>query len=295
MGRSMPVEPYQYALAAVELTLLFAGAGLLLWVLSSRQRRQHWLGTHALPHWPVTLPEFLFAALLVFAGGFLLQAAAHQALGGLISASGDRAGLEIFVYGASFHAGILAGIALFPRLRRRLYADYGAPPPPPPPPGRRVTGGDALRLGAGTVLVVLPVLTLISLGWTALLRALGLPDAPQDLIAVFAATKSSWVVIGMLVVACGLAPLSEELMFRAGLYRYIRQRVGRAPALLVSGLCFGVLHGNWAGFLPLAVLGMMLAVAYEATGSLRVAIVAHSLFNLNTVLVVLSGLPELGS
>lgn len=291
----MPVEPYQYALAAVELTLLFAGAGLLLWVLSHPQRRQHWLGTHALPHWPISFPEFLFAAMLVFAGGFLVQAATHQAIGARISASGDRAGLEIFVYGAAFHGGILAGIALFPRLRRRFYADYGTQPPSAHAPGRRLPDLEALRLGAGTVIVALPVLTVVSLGWTELLRALGLPDAPQDLIAVFAATKSNWVVIGMLFVACGLAPLSEELMFRAGLYRYIRQRVGRAPALLVSGLCFGVLHGNWAGFLPLAVLGMLLAVAYEATGSLRVAIVAHSLFNLNTVLVVLSGLPELGS
>lgn len=289
----MPVAPYQYALAAVELTLLFAGGGLLLWLLAKPGRRQRWLGTHALPHWPVTLPEFLFAAMLVFAGGFLLQAATYQALGTRIGASPDRAGLEIFVYGGAFHGGILAGIALFPRLRRRMYADYGTQPPPPAA-GRRLAAADVLRLAAGTMLVALPVLTLLSLGWTALLRVLGLPDAPQDLIAVFAATESAWVVGGMLAVACVLAPISEELLFRAGLYRYIRQRIGRAPALLVSGLCFGVLHGNWAGFLPLAVLGMLLAVAYEATGSLRVAIVAHSLFNLNTVLIVLSGLPELG-
>jgi membrane protease YdiL (CAAX protease family) len=42
------------------------------------------------------------------------------------------------------------------------------------------------------------------------------------------------------------------------------------------------------------VLGMILALAYEATGSIRVAIVAHALFNLNTVLIVLSGLTEAG-
>ena len=99
----------------------------------------------------------------------------------------------------------------------------------------------------------------------------------------------------MLLVACVLAPLSEELMFRAGLYRYLRQRLGRPTALLLSSVGFGALHGNWAGFVPLAVLGMMLAVVYEATGSIRVVIVAHSLFNLNTILVVLSGLHELGS
>lgn len=291
----MSAAPAQLALAAVELTLLFAGAALLLWLLADPIRRQHWLGTHALPRWDVSLPEALFAAMLVFAGCFLAQTAAHQGLGARIAASADRSGLEILVYGAAFHGGILGGIALFPLLRRRVYADYGAAPPAAAPAGRRTGWPQVLRLGAGTVLVALPLVTLLSLGWTSLLRAAGLPAEPQDLIAIFAGTDSPLVIAGMLVVACGLAPLSEELLFRAGLYRYIRQRLGRAPALLVSGLCFGALHGNWAGFLPLAALGMILAVAYEASGSLRVAVIAHSLFNLNTVLVVLSGLPELGT
>jgi membrane protease YdiL (CAAX protease family) len=96
----------------------------------------------------------------------------------------------------------------------------------------------------------------------------------------------------MLLVACVLAPVYEELLFRAGLYRFCRQRLGRGWALLISGVCFGALHGNWAGFLPLALLGMGLAVAYEATGSIRVAIIAHGLFNLNTVLILLSGLAD---
>jgi membrane protease YdiL (CAAX protease family) len=97
----------------------------------------------------------------------------------------------------------------------------------------------------------------------------------------------------MLLVACVLAPIYEEQLFRAGLYRFCRQRLGRGAALIISGVCFGALHGNWAGFLPLAGLGMGLALAYEATGSIRVPIIAHGLFNLNTVLVLLSGLPEL--
>jgi hypothetical protein len=84
----------------------------------------------------------------------------------------------------------------------------------------------------------------------------------------------------------------EELLFRAGLFRFCRQRLGRAWALIISGCSFGLLHGNWAGFLPLAILGMGLAIAYEATGSIRVPIIAHALFNLNTILVLLSGLPE---
>ena len=99
-------------------------------------------------------------------------------------------------------------------------------------------------------------------------------------------------VAGMLLVACVFAPIYEELLFRAGLYRFIRLKLGRMPALLVSGLCFGAMHANWAGLLPLAVLGMLLALVYEATGSIRVAIIAHGLFNLNTIILLLSGLTQ---
>jgi membrane protease YdiL (CAAX protease family) len=289
----MPTGPLQIALVAAEFTLLLGGAGFLLWLLGNPQARQRWLRTNALPHWPVSLPEFLFGAMLVFSGGFLVQGIVHTAFHSLIAGAADKTGLELFAYGAGFHVGILLGCAVFPSLRRRFYASYGTVPPPPLPAASRNRPA-LLRHAGGTVLVALPVLTLLSLAWVEILRAAGLPDAPQDLIGIFAQTRSPLVVAGMLAVACVLAPLSEELMFRAGLYRFVRQKLGRVPALLISGLCFGLLHGNWASLVPLAALGMILALAYEATGSIRVAIVAHSMFNLNTILIVLSGLQDLG-
>lgn len=289
----MPAAPAQIFLVLVELTLLLGGAALLARLLLDPRQRSRWSRTNLLPHWDISVPEFLMATMLVFAGGFLVQAAVHSIAGPRIVGAVDQTGLELFLYGAAFHGGILAGCAVFPLLRRRLYAEYGSTPPPPQATSSHPTGR-ILLYAAGTVLIALPVLTILSLGWTALLRIVGLPDEPQDLIAVFTETRSVLVIAGMLTVACVIAPLSEELIFRGGLYRFVRQKLGRTPALLVSGVCFGALHGNWAGFLPLAVLGMLLALAYEATGSLRVPILAHSLFNLNTVLVVLSGLQDLG-
>ncbi|RXK56536.1 CPBP family intramembrane metalloprotease [Oleiharenicola lentus] len=288
----MPNGPAQLSLVALEMTLLFGGAGFLLWLLVNARQRQRWLGTNALTYWEVSIPEFLMAAMLVFAGGFMVQAAVHSLAGPHLAGQADQAGLELFLYGAGFHGGILGGCSLFPLLRRRLYAEYGSQPPPLRA-APTLAWDRLLRYALGTLLVALPVLTVLSLGWTAGLRAAGLPDQPQDLIGVFIETRSPLVVTGMLLVACVLAPLSEELIFRAGLYRFIRQKLGRWPALLVSGVCFGILHGNWAGFLPLAVLGMLLALVYEATGSIRVPVLAHSLFNLNTILIVLSGLHDL--
>ena len=40
---------------------------------------------------------------------------------------------------------------------------------------------------------------------------------------------------------------------------------------------------------------MLLALVYEATGSIRVAIIAHGLFNLNTIILLLSGLTQTNS
>ena len=286
----MPTDPIQVAVAIFELCLLLTGGLLVLRLLLIPEQRARWLGSNRLAPWLVTLPEFLLFVVLLFLSGMLFQGVLHALLRDIIAASADREGLQIFVYGAGFDGGALIGLLLFPTLRKVWAHDPGAAPPilpASPPPWSKV----ALHAGA-TLLVVMPVITILSLGWTQLVRWFGLPDEPQPLIAVFASTRSPLVLAGMFLVACVLGPLFEELVFRAGLYRYCRQKLGRSWALVISGSLFGALHGNWAGFLPLAVLGVIFALVYEATGDIRVPVVAHSLFNLNAILMVLSGLPQ---
>ncbi len=286
----MPTEPIQIAVAIFEICLLLTGGLLVLRLLLIPENRARWLGSNRLAHWPLTLPEFLLFVVLLFLSGSLFQGVLHALLHDTIAASADSDGLQIFVYGAGFDSGALIGLLLFPSLRKGWALDRGAAPPilpPTPLPWSKVT----LHAGA-TLLVVMPVITILSLGWTQLVRLFGLPDEPQPLIAVFANTRSPLVLGGMFLVACVLGPLFEELVFRAGLYRYCRQKLGRKWALVISGGLFGALHGNWMGFLPLAVLGVIFALIYEATGDIRVPVVAHSLFNLNAVIMVLSGLPQ---
>jgi len=287
----MPTEPAQIAIVLFEICLLLSGAGLVLWLIFNARARARWLATNALPPTPASLSNFALSAVLIFLTGFAFQAAAQLWVGPLIATAADQQGLALFCYSVANYTGALvAWRIMFPSLRRSWAVDPETPPAAVPPP---LSWSKALRYAAGTLAVALPVLSLVSLGWTYLVEQLDLPVTPQDVIAIFANTRSPLVIAAMLLVACVLAPLYEELLFRAGLYRFCRQKLGRSTALVISGVCFGALHGNWAGFLPLAVLGMGLAVAYEATGSIRVPIIAHGLFNLNTVLVLLSGLPEL--
>ena len=284
------MDPVQTTLAVFELSLLLLGALLILRVIGSPERRRAWFAADTIPHWPMTGHEVTLLVVVIFLCGFAGQSLAVWLFTASIKHAADKAGLEVLVYGAAFHGCALLGWLLFRVLRHWLYADYGTLPAAAAP-SPRLPLGKLLGTAAVGLVVALPVLTAVSLGWTVLLKKLGLPDVPQDLVDIFSKTSSPLVITGMLLVACVLAPINEELIFRAGIFRFCRQRFGRVAAFAVSGIFFGALHGNWAGFLPLALLGGALALVYEKTGDIRVSVTMHALFNLNTVLVILSGLP----
>jgi len=288
----MPPDSIQRILTAFEISLFLIGLWLLCRLAFNAAFRTRWGGTNRLAPWPVAAAEFAIYLLVMVAGGFILQSVARFWLGGYIQQATDRSGLEILVYGMALDGGALFGWLMFPALRRSWHADYGGLPAEtsPPEPGTSIGWLRSFLYGGSLVALAMPLLLGLSVGWTFLLRKMGLPDDPQDAIAIFANTKSRLVVAGMLVVACVLAPMMEELLFRAGVYRFCRQRLGRGPALVISGVLFGAIHANWAGFLPLAFLGVVLALAYEATGSIRVAVIAHAFFNLNSILIILSGM-----
>jgi membrane protease YdiL (CAAX protease family) len=285
---SMPTAPVELIISLFEVSLLLAGAFLVFRLLANSAARARWLGARALPPWSVTVAEFALFVLLIFGSGLVFQSGLHALLRDFILRAADWEALDLCVNGIGLDGGGLAGWLLFRSLQKTWQVD----PDPAPAPVPRLPWSKVWLYGGGTLLMALPVIVVVNLGWTFGLKMLGLPDEPQELIAIFAHAKSPVVIATLLAVACGLAPLYEELLFRAGLYRFCRQKLGRNRALLVSGCVFGALHQNLAGFLPLSLFGIALALAYEVTGSIRVAVVAHGLFNLNTVFIVLSGLPQ---
>lgn len=285
----MPFSPLQIFVGTVELLLLLVGAWVLARAMALPELRDTIFGQYRIPHWGVSGFEatLLVAAIVLFGG--LGQAAGHHFFSPLINESADRSGLQVVIYGFGFHGVALLAWPAFAMLRPYLHGDYGVDTPRDAV-GRRLGRRSLLWQSATTLLLALPIVAISSLAWNAILKAAGLPDAPQDLIAIFASVQSPFVLIAMLFIACVLAPINEELLFRGAIFRFLRQRFGRAIAYGVSGALFGFMHGNWAGFLPLALLGVALAIAYEHSGDIRVPIVAHGLFNLNTTVVVLAGL-----
>lgn len=76
------------------------------------------------------------------------------------------------------------------------------------------------------------------------------------------------------------APLAEEIVFRAMIFRTLRKGFAFWPAAILSGVAFGVYHMNLVQGVYASLLGVLLAYIYEKTNSLLGAYIFHLSFNL---------------
>jgi hypothetical protein len=92
--------------------------------------------------------------------------------------------------------------------------------------------------------------------------------------------SASWLSRALLgLVAIGLAPVAEEVLFRGILYPAVKQAGFRRLAFWGTSVLFAIIHGNLATLLPLFVLSLALTLLYEMTDNLLAPIVAHAIFN----------------
>ena len=75
-----------------------------------------------------------------------------------------------------------------------------------------------------------------------------------------------------------LAPIFEEIFYRRVVIDRLR-RYGDIPAIIISGLMFGLIHGNFSQFFYAAFLGMVFGAVYVYTGKLGYSVFLHMLIN----------------
>jgi membrane protease YdiL (CAAX protease family) len=112
---------------------------------------------------------------------------------------------------------------------------------------------------------------------------LGIPQQFQQSVQLLVENPDPVATAALAVGAVIAAPIAEEALFRGFLYRNLRDTMSPTAALLLSGAIFGLVHMNLGYFLPLAGLGVGLALLYEWSGSLWVPIVAHAAWNAITI------------
>ena len=288
------MDPTRPAIVA-ELALNLAGAGILCSLAFGRfvgKRRT----PSALPDWDLPAADFLLFLALALATGF----AAQVVIGIAIRRFPLDADTRLVFGGAAMDAGVLAGAAAFLLIVRRWRSAL------------RGNLGRILAGGAATFLVALPIVNAVSAFWQAILDACGVPVLRQDMVDVLLNTRSPLTRNVLVVLAVVVAPLAEEVVFRAGIFRFLQTflprlagrlaaeaprkwrwfgpHTARALALVLPAALFGAAHGSLSFFVPLLVLGIIFSLAYERTGVIGTTIVAHGLFNLNTIALVFAGL-----
>ena len=258
-----------FMLSAVTLLLVGFGAGgilLLGWTLATGRLRALWsAASHRLPPWSfgelgrIFLLTLLVASLLPFLsaawGTDPISGAIDQHLWVTVS----MLCLDTFV--------ILLVLAFASEKGSSAWRALGFSGFSP------VTDGLRGYLMAFPWLVLLVALAVKATQWFHL-------TPPVEPIQELVFQEQRGEVLGLvLLLACVIGPVAEELFFRGVLYPAIRKRTSRLAATLLSGAAFSLVHTNVVGFLPIMALGCLLAHLYESTGSLASPLAVHIVHN----------------
>jgi uncharacterized protein len=207
----------------------------------------------------------------------LLIAGAMALASGVLSAMGRGDPLDLLFSPAAIAAQIVLGSAMIGGVALLV------------PRMRGLGLRDALGLGAPKgPMLALAALGVIPVGVLSDEVTFAAADLAPDLFDTgvldqfarsFTDASTPWFVALALAIAIGPA-LGEELLFRGLILRSLAARLPRWAAALATALLFGAIHLDALQGLGAMLIGLYLAFAALASGSLWPAVAAHALNNL---------------
>jgi len=106
----------------------------------------------------------------------------------------------------------------------------------------------------------------------------GWEPTPNPILKMLAAGGPGTVAV-LILGAVVIAPVCEELLFRAVLHGALSARLSWAPATVMTALIFATVHGIVENVPALFVLGLILQRQLRDSGSLWLPIMTHAVFN----------------
>ena len=145
--------------------------------------------------------------------------------------------------------------------------------------------------GAAGYIALIPVIVAIGIVVYVILNFLKIKPPPQPIVGLFLAEKSTGLIYASSIIAAFFGPVIEEIFFRGVMYNAVKRKIGVFWGIAVTSVLFSFLHTHAAtyflvGFLPIAILGAVLAYLYEKTGSLVPSITLHVLNNVGSIIMV---------
>ncbi|MCR4782651.1 MAG: CPBP family intramembrane metalloprotease [Lachnospiraceae bacterium] len=139
----------------------------------------------------------------------------------------------------------------------------------------------ALRGGMVPLLILLAVSLQLVTDYVMQLSMVLLPEAGEKYSklmedAHLAGGQTSMI---MIVYACVLGPILEELAFRGITFRYARMSFNFWIANIFQAVLFGAFHMNVIQGIYAGLLGLVLGYLFEKSGNLTICILVHMFFN----------------
>lgn len=211
-------------------------------------------------------PVSLLVGLTVYLVGFIASGLAGAAVPGVLKV--------IALAGATFFAGI--GLAWWLGIKRRggSFADLGFTNVRP------WFDVPIVFLAEIIIFVALATYGLI------VLKITGQNVPEQPVIDLFGRSKSGFTLAVIFVAV--LAPIGEEVFFRGFVYSAFKRQWGVKIAIIGSSLVFALFHIEPLFYVPMFIIGAILASLYEYRHSLAPNIMLHALNNLLALLVLYS-------
>lgn len=262
---------------------LISGALVSFFVVLKKRSRQQRIDAFKLSSWNITGLDFLIFLFALFIWGILSSEMLRLLHRFWFNSDNFSTGFVI-ASGMVFQLGMLY---LFFRFKHHFRSANDNPISP-----RIVKFKESFKLGLVHFLAALPVIYITGMIWNSflfLLRESGIEiEMPvQETIRMFQDSDNLFHIIGLIILATVVAPIVEELVFRAGIYRFFKGKTPIFPAMLFSSVLFGMVHWNLQSFPGLVAVGICLCLTYEWTGTIKAPIFFHALFNLNSVVWII--------
>ncbi|HLY02609.1 MAG TPA: type II CAAX endopeptidase family protein [Candidatus Cybelea sp.] len=127
----------------------------------------------------------------------------------------------------------------------------------------------------------------VSNGSATLIDHLAHSQHQQDIIEIFKGLHNTTTIEIFAVFAIIFAPFAEETFFRLLFFNLGLRYGGFWAGAILSGVLFGIAHGDLFAAIPLALGGIVLCGVYYLTRNIFASMLSHALFNSLSIVALL--------
>jgi membrane protease YdiL (CAAX protease family) len=139
----------------------------------------------------------------------------------------------------------------------------------------------------GIALLGALAMVVVANGGATLIDRLAHSQHQQDIIQIFKGLHNTTTIEIFVVFAVIFAPFAEETFFRLLFFNLGLRYGGFWAGAILSGVLFGIAHGDIFAAVPLALGGIVLCGVYYRTGNIFASMLSHALFNSVSIVALL--------